>query len=62
VAVLKKLSENGEIDRDETVVCYVTGSGLKTLEILSDQAYSYPPVEPRLQALTHIIGREGGRW
>ena len=32
VAVLKKMVEAGNIDRSDSVVCYVTGNGLKTTE------------------------------
>ncbi|MFP6585170.1 MAG: threonine synthase, partial [Candidatus Nitrosopelagicus sp.] len=36
VAVLKKMVEDGKIDRDETTVCYVTGNGLKATESLME--------------------------
>ena len=32
VSVLKKMVENGKIDKNETTVCYVTGNGLKATE------------------------------
>jgi len=32
IAVLKKMIDDGKIDKDETTVCYVTGNGLKTTE------------------------------
>ena len=32
VAVVKKMVEDGKIDKDETTVCYVTGNGLKATE------------------------------
>jgi len=32
VAVLKKLVEDGKIDKNETIICYVTGNGLKATE------------------------------
>jgi threonine synthase len=32
IAVLKKLAEAGEVDRDATVVAIITGNGLKTLD------------------------------
>ena len=32
VAVLKKLVEDSKIDKNETIVCYVTGNGLKATE------------------------------
>ena len=34
VAVTKKLIEEGKIQKDERVVCYVTGNGLKTTEAI----------------------------
>lgn len=36
VAVLKKLIEEGKIDRNDTTVCYVTGNGLKATESLME--------------------------
>jgi threonine synthase len=33
IAVLKRLVDQGVVDRDEEVVCCVTGSGLKTIDI-----------------------------
>jgi len=36
VAVLKKMVEDGKIDKDETTVCYVTGNGLKATESIMD--------------------------
>jgi threonine synthase len=42
VAVLKKLTESGRIDRDELVVAYITGNGLKTQEAVSE--HLDPPV------------------
>ena len=32
VSVLKKMVEDGKIDKNETTVCYVTGNGLKATE------------------------------
>ena len=32
VSVLKKMVEEGKIDKDETTICYVTGNGLKATE------------------------------
>ena len=34
VAVLKKLVEDGKIDKNEKTICYVTGNGLKATESL----------------------------
>ncbi len=36
VAVLKKLVEGGKIDKSDTTICYVTGNGLKTTEVLME--------------------------
>jgi len=45
VAVLKKMVEDGQIDKDETTVCYVTGNGLKATESIMD-VLSRPQVMP----------------
>src|SRR5919198_2365841 len=34
IAVLKKLIEQGKVDKDEKVVCYITGNGLKATEAI----------------------------
>ena len=36
VAVLKKMVEDGKIDKNDTTVCYVTGNGLKATEPLME--------------------------
>jgi threonine synthase len=36
-AVLKRLAERGDIGRDERVVLYITGDGLKTLDAVADR-------------------------
>ncbi len=36
VAVLKKMVEDGKIDKNDTTVCYVTGNGLKATESLME--------------------------
>ena len=43
MAVLKKRAEDGTIPRDETVVCYVTGNGLKAADALR------PVLVPRIR-------------
>jgi len=35
--VLKRLAERGEIGRDERVVIYITGDGLKTLDAVAER-------------------------
>ncbi len=36
VSVLKKMVEAGKIDKNDSVVCYVTGNGLKTTEVMME--------------------------
>jgi len=36
VSVVKKMVDDGKIDKDETVVCYVTGNGLKATESIME--------------------------
>lgn len=36
VSVLQKMVSQGKIDRDETVVCYITGNGLKATESIME--------------------------
>jgi threonine synthase len=36
VAVLKKLAEDGKIDKNENIICYVTGNGLKATESIME--------------------------
>ncbi|MFZ1077402.1 MAG: threonine synthase [Nitrosotalea sp.] len=36
VAVLKKMIEAGKIDKNDSVICYVTGNGLKTTEVMME--------------------------
>lgn len=54
IAVLKKLIDNGEISSDESIVCYITGNGLKTTEVIAGSISKPILVEPRLEALATI--------
>jgi threonine synthase len=49
VAVLAKLAERGDIDRSERVVVYITGDGLKTIEIARETFKAYE-IEPSVEA------------
>lgn len=55
IACLKKMAESGVIDKDETVVCYITGNGLKTSEALSSKTPHLVGIEPSLKALAEIV-------
>jgi threonine synthase len=50
IAVLKKLIENEVISTDETIVCYITGNGLKTTEAIAEHVRSWITIEPTLTA------------
>ncbi|MFH1327942.1 MAG: threonine synthase, partial [Candidatus Bathyarchaeota archaeon] len=55
IAVLKKLVEQNEISKDEKVVCYITGNGLKTPEATSTKFPKLIEIEPDLDALSAVI-------
>ena len=50
VAVLKKLVEDKKIDKDETIICYVTGNGLKATEPLME-------ILPKPQVMQADVGK-----
>ncbi|MEM2211475.1 MAG: threonine synthase [Nitrososphaerales archaeon] len=54
IAVLKRLVEQGKISKDEKVVCCVTGSGLKSLEIISTPILK--TIKPDIELLAKVIG------
>ncbi|MEM3449630.1 MAG: threonine synthase [Candidatus Methanomethyliaceae archaeon] len=56
IAALKKLVEEGRIDPDEVVVCYITGGGLKTPELVTDSTKRARLIAPTLEALKPIMG------
>jgi threonine synthase len=51
IAALKKMVETGEAAIDEVIVCYVTGNGLKTPEVISGHIPKPIEIEPKLEAL-----------
>lgn len=55
IAVLKKLIEQGEISRDEEVVCLITGSGFKSLEIFSSYTFGVVEIAPDFNHLKDAI-------
>jgi threonine synthase len=50
VATLAKLAERGEIDREERVIAYITGEGLKTLDAVRD-GFEMHEIDPSVEAL-----------
>lgn len=55
VGVLKKLVEEGKIDKDENVVCYVTGNGLKATEAIVGLLPKLTAVKPDAAAIEATI-------
>lgn len=56
VAGLKRLAERGDIDRDETVVVYITGNGLKTPGALDGHLNSLVNIGPSINELEKALG------
>jgi threonine synthase len=54
IASLKKIADRGEIDPDETVVVYITGEGLKTLDAARGTFEKYE-IEPTLEAFNNFV-------
>lgn len=54
IGVLKKLAESGVIRRGETVVAYVTGNGLKTIEAVEGCVPRQVVIEPNLRAFSEL--------
>jgi threonine synthase len=55
IAVLRKLIEDSKIDNDETVVCYITGNGLKSTEAIMDVLPKLNAVKPDVQIVSAMI-------
>lgn len=55
IAQLKNLVDAGQISHDESVVCYVTGNGLKSVEAVSPLGERWHTIDPTLQALTSAM-------
>jgi threonine synthase len=55
IAVLKKLIDDGFIQRDEKVVCYITGNGLKSTEAIMSALPKFDVVKPDVQTVSAMI-------
>ena len=55
VAAAKKLRDRGVIDRDDIVVCNLTGHGLKQPEAIRFSEKEFTPIAPTLEALRSRI-------
>jgi threonine synthase len=64
IATLARLAARGVVRRDETVVAYVTGHGLKTVEALTDSTGPTATIAPTLEAFAAAVDLDadlGGR-
>ena len=50
-----KLAERGEIGSGDSVVVYITGEGLKTLDAVRD-GFSMHAIEPTLESFAATVG------
>jgi threonine synthase len=55
IAAVKKLVDSGMISTDEVVVCYVTGNGLKTPEVVLDHIAKPIEIEPTFDSLDTVF-------
>jgi len=55
VAVLKKMVEDGQIDKDETTVCYVTGNGLKATESIMSVLTRPEVMQPDVAKISAVV-------
>ena len=55
VAVLKKMVEDGKIDKNETTVCYVTGNGLKATESLMEVLPKPEVMQPDVAKISAVV-------
>src|ERR671911_2854563 len=55
VAALKKLVQDGRIDKDENIVCYVTGNGLKATEAIVDVLPKLDAVKPDIRVVSALM-------
>ena len=55
IAGLKKLVASGTIKRNELTVAFITGAGLKTLEIVADTVQSFT-IKPTLESFKEVLG------
>jgi len=58
IAALKKLREEKIIDRDETVLCMITGTGFKDLRSISGIKGRFVKLSPDLDSVLSYINRE----
>jgi len=56
VAAVADLAAHGAIRPDDTVVAFVTGMGLKTVEAFADRFVPTATISPKVEALAEVVG------
>ncbi len=62
IGTLKNLVEAGEIDKDEKVVAYITGNGLKTQDVLINRLKEPQQISPDLDEFNKLLKKEAVIW
>ena len=60
IGVLQKLAESGQIGKDETVVAYITGIGLKTQEAVFGKTSQPIQIKANLSSFEDATGLKLG--
>ena len=56
VAVLKKMIDEGKIDKNDTTICYVTGNGLKTTESIMEVLTKPEVMQADIAKISAVVG------
>jgi len=57
IATLKRLIDDGKIDRDEHIVCYITGNGLKAIDAIEERIERPRIVRPMVEDVLSIVSK-----
>jgi threonine synthase len=57
IASLRELVSRGVFEREDVVVCYITGNGLKTVDLIRSVSFTRV-IEPRISELQKVFGKE----
>ena len=55
IAALRRLIEDDKIDKDQSIVCYITGNGLKATEAIIDSLPRIDIVKPDIQVISNMV-------
>ena len=55
LAVLQKMIEQGKIDRDDKVVCYITGNGLKATESIMEVLSKPKTLQANIEQISAVV-------